>query len=392
MTSYHVLLVISSLLILSYSFDALASRLKVPSVLLLLSTGFILQYIRSILDIDLLPESSLVLQSLGVAGLIFIVLEEALHLKIKQEKLPIVKRALYSALSILFATTFIVAAILSGTFDFSLHTALLYAIPLAIVSSAVAIPSIKHLPETKREFISYEATFSDILGVLFFNFVAMNEVFSLGTIFGFAFSFLATLAVSLVVSLFLLWLLDKLGSKIKLVVVFSILLALYSIGKLVHLSPLILILLFGLILGNIELWKRLFSFVKISIDRELLEKTQMVTSEFSFFIRTMFFVLFGYNVQFAPMFSWPVIQTALAILLVGYIFRAVILSILKVKSYIEILVAPRGLITIVLFYSLPPALSSNAVVSGTLSLVVLSTIVIMSLAIMLSPGEGKIKM
>jgi NhaP-type Na+/H+ or K+/H+ antiporter len=355
----------------------------VPAVLLLLSTGFVLQYVRSTLGIELLPESSLVLQSLGIAGLIFIVLEEALHLKIKREKFSNVNRALYSALSILFITTFVIAAILIYFFGFSLHTALLYAIPLSIMSSAVAIPSIKHLTEAKREFISYETTFSDIFGVLLFNFVTVNEVFSIGSVVGFATGFIVTLIISLIASIFLLWLLGKLGSRIKLVVVFSILLALYSAGKLFHLSPLILILLFGLILGNIDLWKRLLSFVKLSVDAELLEKTQMITSEFSFFIRTLFFVLFGYNIQFAQMLDWTVIEMALAILFAGYFIRGVFLFwILKVKSYVELFVAPRGLITIVLFYSLPTALRSGETIEAVLSLVVLLSIIIMSGSLM----------
>jgi len=44
------------------------------------------------------------------------------------------------------------------------------AIPLAIISSAVAIPSAAGLLKQDREFVVYESTFSDILGIMIFNY------------------------------------------------------------------------------------------------------------------------------------------------------------------------------------------------------------------------------
>ena len=47
---------------------------------------------------------------------------------------------------------------------------------LAIISSAIAIPSAQSLDQKSREFIIYESSLSDIIGVIVFNFVALNAI------------------------------------------------------------------------------------------------------------------------------------------------------------------------------------------------------------------------
>ena len=46
--------------------------------------------------------------------------------------------------------------------------ALLHTIPLSILSSAIILPSIDNLDEDRREFMIYESTFSDIIGIVGF--------------------------------------------------------------------------------------------------------------------------------------------------------------------------------------------------------------------------------
>jgi hypothetical protein len=50
--------------------------------------------------------------------------------------------------------------------DISLLNGLLFSIPLSILSSAIILPSIEDLDEDKREFMIYESTFSDIVGII----------------------------------------------------------------------------------------------------------------------------------------------------------------------------------------------------------------------------------
>ena len=52
----------------------------------------------------------------------------------------------------------------------SAQAAVIYATPLSIISSAVAIPSSAGLREQEKEFVVYESTFSDILGIMVFNY------------------------------------------------------------------------------------------------------------------------------------------------------------------------------------------------------------------------------
>ena len=49
-------------------------------------------------------------------------------------------------------------------------TSVICSIPLSIISSAVAIPSASALLNHEKEFVIYESTFSDILGIMIFNY------------------------------------------------------------------------------------------------------------------------------------------------------------------------------------------------------------------------------
>ena len=60
--------------------------------------------------------------------------------------------------------------IFENIFDLQNTVAVLFAIPLSIISSAVAIPSATGLIDHEREFVIYESTFSDILGIMIFNY------------------------------------------------------------------------------------------------------------------------------------------------------------------------------------------------------------------------------
>jgi hypothetical protein len=53
---------------------------------------------------------------------------------------------------------------------------LVYAIPLSIMSSSIIFPSIHPLTDAKKKFLIYEASFSDILGIVGFNYFVAAEV------------------------------------------------------------------------------------------------------------------------------------------------------------------------------------------------------------------------
>ena len=144
--------------------------------------------------IDFFP----MLEVLGIVGLIMIVLEAALELELKREKLVPILKSLAIALIGLVASAYIAAIVLKALIDgMTMQSALLYATPLSILSSAIIIPSVAGLREDKKEFHVYESTFSDILGIMMFYFLTgkLNPAEDAG-ITGFAFNLVLTIIIS----------------------------------------------------------------------------------------------------------------------------------------------------------------------------------------------------
>ena len=75
---------------------------------------------------------------------------------------------------ILVITTGFVASILSYIMGLKTFQAILHAVPLSIMSSAIIIPSIGSLASEKKEFLIYESTFSDVLGIMIFYFLVQS--------------------------------------------------------------------------------------------------------------------------------------------------------------------------------------------------------------------------
>ncbi|MBY0435018.1 MAG: sodium:proton antiporter, partial [Cyclobacteriaceae bacterium] len=110
--AYSILITLSILVVLSYIFNYLAGRLKVPSVLLLIGAGIGLKYAADSFSFKLPPTQTL-LEVLGITGLIFIVLEASLDLSLKKKKLPLIGRAFLSAMALLAFTSGIIALVFS---------------------------------------------------------------------------------------------------------------------------------------------------------------------------------------------------------------------------------------------------------------------------------------
>ena len=87
-----------------------------------------------------------------------------------KDKIGLILKSLVIAAFGLFATTTTIAAIFILSLGMEFHSAVIYAIPLSVISSAIVIPSISNLVDSKKEFLIYESAFSDILGIMFFYF------------------------------------------------------------------------------------------------------------------------------------------------------------------------------------------------------------------------------
>ena len=97
------------------------------------------------------------------------------------------------------------------------QAAIIYATPLSIISSAVAIPSSAGLRQQEKEFVVYESTFSDILGIMLFNyairqFETNQSLVSAESLIALGLQILGVIVVSLFITFCLFQLLQKLNT------------------------------------------------------------------------------------------------------------------------------------------------------------------------------------
>ncbi|HSN60906.1 MAG TPA: cation:proton antiporter [Ferruginibacter sp.] len=164
-----LLLILSSVVVISYIFSLLSRYIKIPSVLLLLTAGIILRIFADQQGWDLMLPGKLV-EFLGVTGLVMIILEAGLDLKLTRDKKVVIRDSFLSAMFIFILSLMGIAAGLYYWLQEPLIKCIVYAIPLSIMSSSIVIPSLNTLSPAKKEFLIYEASFSDIIGILIFNF------------------------------------------------------------------------------------------------------------------------------------------------------------------------------------------------------------------------------
>ncbi len=148
--SYTLIISISLLVILSYLYSAISVRTKIPSVLLLLFTGIIFTAVYHKAGYEL-PDTKNALQFFGIIGVILIVLEGSLELKLERDKLGLIAKSFFSALIILLISAFSIAGGIKLVYsELTFHVCLVNAIPLAVISSAIAIPSVERMEENKK--------------------------------------------------------------------------------------------------------------------------------------------------------------------------------------------------------------------------------------------------
>ena len=384
--SYGLIIVFSLTIIISYFFNLYAKKSGVPAVLMLIGLGIVIHY-----GLLLSGEQSLdlarPLEVLGVIGLILIVLEAALDLRLQKEKIGLILKSFLVALLGLGGTAYLAAISLGYFLHIEFLTALLYTIPLSILSSAIILPSIDDLDKEKREFMIYESTFSDIIGIVgFYSVLTMLDSSNAEGVYGEVFANLAlTVVFSIIISYMLICVFQNIKGHVKLFLLIAILLLLYAVGKIFHLSSLIIILIFGMILNNYKLFfkgvlTRLVSFEKVE---EVLDDMKVVTGETAFVVRTFFFIIFGWSVSLGSLISFSAIGLGLLVLAIIYLVRTIVLFIFGGKDiFPQLFLAPRGLITILLFFAIPENLSSSSDFQGVLLFVILLSCVVMSWALM----------
>ncbi|MBN2819880.1 MAG: cation:proton antiporter, partial [Bacteroidales bacterium] len=167
MDAYLFIAGLCVVIIISFFNNILAKKTNIPSVLMLIFLGVGINQL--LIHFKLEPDFSTTLEVLGIVGLIMIVLEAVLDLELKKEKWPIIwKSFLIASVSLGLTSLALTTIILFFIPHITFLSAVVYALPLSIMSSAIIIPSVANLSGYKREFLIYESTFSDILGIMVF--------------------------------------------------------------------------------------------------------------------------------------------------------------------------------------------------------------------------------
>lgn len=387
-SSYNMIIGAAAIVIISFWFNGISKKTNIPSVLMLIVLGIILQFgLKFFIGEEIDFEQNLrgTLEIIGTVGLIMIVLEAALELELKREKLVPIIKSMAIALIGLIGSAWIAALILYQFIDgMTMQAAWLYATPLSILSSAIIIPSVSGLREDKKEFHIYESTFSDIMGIMMFYFLTggLDPETNTGAA-GFAGNILLTIVIAIVASYALVLIFQRIKSQAKQFLLIAVLLLLYAIGKKMHLSSLIIILVFGLVIANVKLFfpGKTVIFLEKEKMHQIYHELHIITLETAFVVRTFFFVIFGITIVLSSLLSLNVALVSVLIIASIYAIRFILLRLFIGKDILpQVFIAPRGLITILLFYAIPVEAEVAGFESGILLFVIIASSLIMTWA------------
>lgn len=395
MNTLSILIALPLLVVFSYLFDAIARKTKFPSVILLMFTGIIIRAITNIYGFTDFGFLDKLIPVLGTIGLILIVLEGALELDIKKEKLPVILKGFLAAALILILNIISVSWAFENILNLEHKTAVIYAIPLAIISSAVAIPSAAGLLNQEKEFVVYESTFSDILGIMIFNyairqFESNQALISAESIVALGLQILGVIIVSLIITYLLFQLLQKIEHHVKFFLILALLVLVYAFGKFFHLPALVTIFIFGLFLSNVKalLPEFMQRYLDLNQTEKGLHEFHILTAESTFLVKTFFFLFFGFSISLTEFSSAAPFVYGVMIfgimLLIRYVYFTA--TTFKIKPSPLVYMSPRGLISILLFLQIKEVsfVNSNTSIINeqVLLIVILISMLLMTLGTM----------
>jgi len=102
-------------------------------------------------------------------------------------------------------------------------------------------------------------------------------------------------------------------------------------------------------------------------------------------MRTFFFIMFGYTMDIYQLEHWTVFVNGCFILLGMYAIRFLYIKLIsKTDLMPELVLIPRGLISVLLYYSIPAEMKIKGVETGLLFVAVLGTSIILSLGLLVT--------
>lgn len=378
MTNY-IILALCLLILLAYLFDVTSRYTKIPGVILLIGLGIGIQILVDTTDFSI-PDMRPLLPVIGTIGLILIVMEASLDLKLGRKKFGLIVKSASAAFFLFAFFVTIMAFIMVNYLGYKLTDSLLNAIPFGIVSSAVAIPSAINFNEDQREFIIYESSLSDIIGILVFDFIIIyGDSIGYGLI-SFTLKGMFTILIAVVITSALALLLHKITYHINYVIILTSVVLVYILEEMIHLPGLLLILAFGMALSNYKLFEH--TFIKKFVDFDKFEHDlgsfSKIMRELTFIVRSFFFIMFGYYSKITGLFDLQNVITAACIFGGIYLLRIIFLKrSLKLPVLPFLFISPRGLVTILLFLRIPASSRIGLINEEVVTLVILMTILFM---------------
>lgn len=395
MNAYLFIIGLCVVIIISFFTNILARKTNIPSVLILIVMGVGIQQLLTSLHLE--PDFFSSLEILGIVGLIMIVLEAALDLELKRDKWTVIWKSFTVASLSLFLTTLALSFFIRLFYhELEFLPSLVYALPLSIMSSAIIIPSVANLTNYKKEFLIYESTFSDILGIMVFYMIVENvDVEGMRQLsFAIGSNIILTLVTSVLLSYVLLYVIQNIKGEARFFLFLAVLVLLYAVGKMFHLSSLIIILMFGLLLRNhrVLLFGKLRKWLIDTKIEAVFDQFKMITIETSFLVRTFFFVVFGMTLPLAAILEWQVWLISLILLVVTYALRYALFYVVEKKDTMpQTFIAPKGLISILLFFAIPESMREGGIESGVLFVVIIATSVIMAWSLIAHSKKSRVE-
>ena len=390
MGTLTILFVLPLLIIFSYLFDSYARKTKFPAVILLMLTGIIIRVISNLYGFNDFSFLDNLVPVIGTIGLILIVLEGALELEISIEKLPVILKGFFAAFIILVVNIYALTFVFNEILGMNYTNSVIYSIPLSIISSAVAIPSAASLLNHQKEFVIYESTFSDILGIMIFNYAIKqykndNPLISSESIISLIIQVIGVIVISLIITYLLFRLIQKIEQKVKFFLILALLILVYAFGKLFHLPALVTIFIFGIFLSNVRvlLPKFLRENLNLEQNKKELSDFHILTAESTFIVRTFFFLFFGFSVNLENFLSFSPFIYGFLIFLTMFIIRYLYLGLttFKLNPSPLVFMGPRGLISILLFLQIKDLdfvnISDSIIDEKVLLIVILSSMLAM---------------
>ena len=388
--SNAIIISLCLLLLISYMFDVSSPKTKIPSVILLLIVGWAVRQAADFFSISI-PNLSPILPIIGTVGLILIVFEGALDLELNRSKKKLIISSISMSLIPMLVLSIGIGLAFDAIFGVEFRQGLLNAVPFAVISSAIAISSAKNLLPKDREFVIYESTFSDIFAVVLFNFIIRNEVIDGNSFVVFGWQLILILVITVIATLGLSLLMSKIRHRVKFVPIILLIILIYAIAKEYHLPALIFIFILGLFIGNLDKFKR-FRFVD-KLQPEIMVKEVVklndITTEITFSIRSLFFILFGYLINTHELLNAKTFIIATGILIGIIVLRIIGLKIARQNLNPLLYVAPRGLITILLFITIPDTERISMVNNSLVIQVIVLTALFMMVGLMISKRQTR---